>query len=522
MSASDAAAAASSSSDDNDTDSSSSSVDEKTANSAFLPFEGQSQPENEGVAGASSAGAAESASTSSSDPVSAPGKKYYAVDFDFGEVLGEGAFGAVMRVKLKDTGKEYAIKVMDKKHIMKEDKVKYVKTERNILSMCHHPNIVSLFCTFSDPGHLYYVIELCPNGELLTWLKRFGPLSLPCTRFYIAELVSALEFLHQHNVIHRDLKPENLLLSDTMHLKLTDFGTSKELQGAETLARSNSFVGTAEYVCPELLSVKENSAASDLWALGVIIYQMLTNRLAFHGSTQYLTFQNVLHRKFAWPQQPMDPDARDLIENLLQLEPSARLGVGLGGYDKLKAHPFFTGIDWTSLSQTTPPPFESSGIVWTWESDATASSSGAAGGDHQAADSSSAQQSTGGSDEHQQQQQQQQQQAYDTKATQDFGKHLNKDEKVLKAGTIWKRRKLSVKKRTLLLTSTPRLVYIDPRSDETKGEIPFSEDMKVEIKSKKGFLIKTPGRNWILEDSNKNAQLWVSAIKLQLAKLSHK
>src|SRR3989338_6161775 len=273
----------------------------------------------------------------SSNPPAAAGKKYYAVDLHFGEVLEEGAFGAVMKVTLKESGKDFAIKVMDKKHIMKDNKVKYVKTERDILSMCRHPNIVSLFCTFSDPNHLYYVLELCPNGELLTWLKKFGNFDLNTARYYIAEIVSALEYLHKHNIIHRDLKPENLLFTSNMHLKLTDFGTSKQLEGSDTLARSNSFVGTAEYVCPELLNVKETSAASDLWALGVIVYQLLTGRMPFHGATQYLTFQNVLNRRLLFPQQSFDPDAKDLIEKLLQVDPTSRLGAGPDGYALLKS-----------------------------------------------------------------------------------------------------------------------------------------------------------------------------------------
>ena len=452
------------------------------------------------------------------------GKKYYAVDFTFGEVLGEGAFGAVMKVTLKDTGKDYAIKVMDKKHIMKENKVKYVKTERNILAMCKHPNIVSMFCTFSDPNHLYYVLELCPNGELLTWLKKVGSFDLASARFYSAEIVAALQYLHQRNVIHRDLKPENLLFAQNMHLKLTDFGTSKELEGGDTLARSNSFVGTAEYVCPELLNVKETSGASDLWALGVIVFQLLTGRMAFHGATQYLTFQNVLHRRFSFPQQPFDPHAKDLIEQLLQLDPAARLGAGPGGYDRLKAHPFFEGIDWLALPDTIPPEIKASSTQWTWEGEesppafcTSTSTTGASTGGVEAVDPASSDALTS-STSSPASSSAQTPMAYDVQATEAFSKHLIKGERVLKSGVIYKRRRISVRKRHLLLTSTPRLVYIDPTSDETKGEIPISAEMKIEVKSSKSFVILTPGRKWNLEDANKNAQLWASAIKVQLSK----
>ena len=376
------------------------------------------------------------------------------------------------------------------------------------MSICKHPNIVSLFCTFSDPNHLYYVLELCPNGELLTWLKKFGNFDLNTVRFYTAEIALALEFLHKHNIIHRDLKPENLLLTASMHLKLTDFGTSKELEGSDTLARSNSFVGTAEYVCPELLSIKETSAASDLWALGAIVYQLITGRMPFHGATQYLTFQNVLNRQFSYPQQPFDAHARDLVDGLLALEPAKRLGAA--GYEPLKAHPFFAGLDWASLHETAPPAMAASEVAWTWEADARSPASsadepGGGEGEREAGPSSS------GAPEGV---------AYDAQATETFKKHLVKDERVLRCGIIWKRRRISVRKRHLLLTTTPRLIYIDPATDETKGEIPLSPETKIEVKSKKAFIIHTPGRKYILEDANKNASLWNNAIKIQISKLS--
>eukprot|EP00010_Vexillifera_abyssalis_P005503 CAMPEP_0201554656 /NCGR_PEP_ID=MMETSP0173_2-20130828/42982_1 /ASSEMBLY_ACC=CAM_ASM_000268 /TAXON_ID=218659 /ORGANISM="Vexillifera sp., Strain DIVA3 564/2" /LENGTH=445 /DNA_ID=CAMNT_0047966031 /DNA_START=29 /DNA_END=1362 /DNA_ORIENTATION=+ len=440
-------------------------------------------------------------------------KKYYAVDFTFGEVIGEGAFGAVMKATLNESGKDYAIKILEKKHILKENKVKYVKTERNILCKCRHPNIVSLFCTFSDPENLYYVLELCPNGEILTHLKKLKTFSLETTQFYVAELVNAIEYLHKKNIIHRDLKPENILLTEDMHLKLTDFGTTKELESDDVkLARSNSFVGTAEYVSPELLNEKSTCAASDLWALGVIIFQFITGRLAFHGPTQYVTFKNVASGEFEWPEQPFPEHAKDLIEKLLVINPEERLGAGQGGYDKLKAHPFFDGIDWENLPKVKPPEMKPYPDEWTFKSlrelSEQQSGSGGGGGGASSSSSSSAQTSDSVNASPVVQLN------YDQKATEKWAKHLNKNEHVLKAGMVLKSRKMSVKKRQLLLTDTPRLIYIDTRADETRGQIAFSAGMRPEVKNNKVFYIKTSSRKWILEDCNKNAQLWVSAINV--------
>lgn len=175
-----------------------------------------------------------------------------------------------------------------------------------------------------------------------------GNLNLVSSQFFAAELLVALEYLHtKANIIHRDLKPENVLLSDSLHIKLTDFGTAKRVKEGEDRVRSASFLGTAEYIAPECLDEEPMVCrASDLWALGCIIYQMLSGRLPFHGDTQFLTFEQVRTGKVAFtPHFPYH--ARQLIERLLSLDPSAR-----PSYLEMKEHPFFSGIDWTKLGET--------------------------------------------------------------------------------------------------------------------------------------------------------------------------
>lgn len=278
-------------------------------------------------------------------------------DFNFGRTLGEGSYSTVLAATDRQTSKEYAIKVLDKRHIIKEKKVKYVNIERDTLNrLTEHPGIVRLYYTFQDERSLYFVLDLATGGELLGVLKKMGTFDVECSRFYAAQILDSIAYMHSRGVIHRDLKPENVLLDRDMHTKITDFGTAKILpdpkasgaaavipgdptDGAES-DRAVSFVGTAEYVSPELLRDKNACKASDLWALGCIIYQLLSGRPPFKAANEYLTFQKILSLDYSFP-DGFPPVARDLIERLLVLEPANRLPV-----EHIKNHNFFDGVQW--------------------------------------------------------------------------------------------------------------------------------------------------------------------------------
>ncbi|KAJ2854512.1 3-phosphoinositide dependent protein kinase-1 [Coemansia erecta] len=163
--------------------------------------------------------------------------------------------------------------------------------------------------------------------------------------------------------LHRDLKPENILLGSDMHILITDFGTAKMFSKDDTEQRANSFVGTAEYVSPELLTDKSADCNSDLWAVGCIAFQLLTGRPPFKGLNEYQTFQKILKLDYAFP-PGMSPLARDLVERILVLEPEKRLGaLQRGGFRELRRHPFFEGFDWQGLSSRAPPPMVSGGLM---------------------------------------------------------------------------------------------------------------------------------------------------------------
>ena len=304
-------------------------------------------------------------------------------DFHFGRTLGEGSYSTVLAATDRQTHQQYAIKVLDKRHIIKEKKVKYVNIEKDTLNrLTEHPGVVKLYYTFQDERSLYFVLDLASGGELLGVLKRTRTFDEECTRFYGAQILDTIEYMHSRGIIHRDLKPENVLLDDQMHVKITDFGTAKildltgkqradsngvplpdknNLENGADGSRANSFVGTAEYVSPELLTDKNAGKASDLWAFGCIIYQLLAGRPPFKGSNEYQTFQKIVHLEYTFP-PGFPPVAKDLVERLLVLEPSRRLAI-----DHIKNHEFFDGITWgpalwaqkaPQLKSYTPPSAE--------------------------------------------------------------------------------------------------------------------------------------------------------------------
>ncbi|KAI4152932.1 MAG: hypothetical protein L6R39_001713 [Caloplaca ligustica] len=294
-------------------------------------------------------------------------------DFAFGRTLGEGSYSTVIAATDRETGKEFAIKVLDKRHIIKEKKVKYVNVEKDTLNrLTDHPGVVRLYYTFQDEKSLFFVLDLASNGELLGVLKRLTTFDEECTKFYGAEILDTIDFMHARGVIHRDLKPENVLLDEHMHVKITDFGTAKlldsskeaqksngvpeaaELLDGSEVNKANSFVGTAEYVSPELLRDKTACKASDLWAFGCIIYQLLAGRPPFKAANEYLTFQKILGLDYEFP-KGFPEVAKDLVERLLVLEPSSRLSI-----EHVKNHQFFEGVTWgRGLWKQRPPKMKS-------------------------------------------------------------------------------------------------------------------------------------------------------------------
>ncbi|KAL4074335.1 kinase-like domain-containing protein [Scleroderma citrinum] len=286
-------------------------------------------------------------------------------DFTFLSTLGEGSYSSVMRARHIRTGQDYAIKILDKNHLARKDKMAVAMTEKLVLIKlgAGHPGIIHLHWTFQDDWSLFFVLDLAPNGEMQTRISRMGSLSLACARHYTAQIIDALDYMHAKDVIHRDLKPENLLLDGDYRIKITDFGTGKILEPGQE--RANSWVGTAQYISPELLEHGETSKRSDLWSLGCVVYQMIAGRFAFHGPSEYLTWQKIKKLDYTFP-EGFDEDAKDFVQRLFVLDPTQRLGAGPEGSPNsraaLRAHPFLASTKWETLWTDPSPPLEA-GLV---------------------------------------------------------------------------------------------------------------------------------------------------------------
>nr|AML79315.1 putative LOV domain-containing protein [Chelidonium majus] len=299
--------------------------------------------------------------------------------------LGCGDTGSVHLVELQGTGELYAMKAMDKSVMLNRNKVHRACIEREIISLLDHPFLPALYTSFQTATHVCLITDFCPGGELFALLDK-QPMKIfkeESARFYAAEVVIGLEYLHCLGIIYRDLKPENILLQKDGHVVLTDFDLSfltsckpqvvkqplpaKRRRSrnqppptffAEPITHSNSFVGTEEYIAPEIITGAGHSSAIDWWALGILLYEMLYGRTPFRGKNRQKTFANILHKDLTFPSSiPVSLGARQLIHALLHRDPANRLGSNTGA-NEIKQHPFFRGIEWPLIRCMIPPPLD--------------------------------------------------------------------------------------------------------------------------------------------------------------------
>ena len=286
------------------------------------------------------------------------GRRLGPADFELLKVVGQGAFGKVFQVRKRDTGEIFAMKVMRKDRIRERDHGSYIQAEREILSGVDHPYIVALRYSFQTPSKLYLVLDFVNGGHLFFQLYRAGVFDEPLARLYAAELVLAVAHLHALGFVHRDLKPENVLLDGEGHLRVTDFGLSKGGMGDEEGRRSNSFIGTMEYMAPEVIAGRGHGKAIDWWSIGVLLYEMLVGYPPFRSKNRAALQKAITAGTFKVPTFLSRP-AASLIRGLLQRDPTKRLGYGPDGSAKVKAHPFFKLIDWKRLAaRDVPSPFQ--------------------------------------------------------------------------------------------------------------------------------------------------------------------
>lgn len=262
-------------------------------------------------------------------------------DFELLKVIGRGSCGKVFLAKMIKTDELFAIKVIRKDRLTESQKESRVLAERNILMRAEHPFLTRLYFAFQNTTKLYFVMEYVSGGDLRFHLDKGVEFTLPQIKIFIAELVVALRALHKLGIIYRDLKPENILIDLNGHLKLADFGLSRQIDPRDEEGPT-SLCGTYEYIAPEMLREEVQTVTLDWWGLGIVTFLLVCGYLPYHSSNRTRLFDSILNASPRIPHN-VDPVTASFIRGLLEKNPASRLG-GFG--TDICAHEFFKGIDW--------------------------------------------------------------------------------------------------------------------------------------------------------------------------------
>lgn len=288
-----------------------------------------------------------------------PAPSYGLDSFDVVDILGTGTFGKVLLVKLKKADPAlprsyFAVKVLHKGDVIRLRQVEHTLSEKQVLSHVSHPFLINLFSAFQDKRNCYMVMDYVPGGEIFSHLRKAGRFTADVARFYIANVILAIEYLHERDIVYRDLKPENILLGANGYVKLADFGFAKQVPD-----RTWTLCGTPEYLAPEIIQSQGHGKAVDYWSLGILLFEMLAGYPPFYSSSPIGVYERILQGIDSVVFPPcIDRRAQHLIRNLLQPDLSQRLGNLSRGMTDLKQHPWFTGVAWPAVARcAVPPPF---------------------------------------------------------------------------------------------------------------------------------------------------------------------
>ncbi|XP_022109697.1 protein kinase C delta type-like isoform X1 [Acanthaster planci] len=288
------------------------------------------------------------------DKAPPPAPKLYKIeDFTLVKVLGKGSFGKVMLAQCKGTDKYYAIKALKKDVVLEDDDVECTMVERHVLGLAwQHPFLTHLFCTFQSKGHLFFVMEYLNGGDLMFHIQSSLRFEERRARFYAAEIICGLQFLHRRGIVYRDLKLDNVLLDFEGHIKIADFGMCKQNISLEN--KASTFCGTPDYIAPEILNSQKYSFSVDWWSFGVLLYEMLIGQSPFHGDDEELLFDSILHDTPHYPRW-LSSEAKSCVSSLLIRDPNMRLGVR----SEIRNHDFFKSVNFEKLERREiPPPFK--------------------------------------------------------------------------------------------------------------------------------------------------------------------
>ena len=448
-------------------------------------------------------------------------------DFEIISLSGKGAYGSVLKATLKSdpSNKLYAIKVMDIKALTRIKKLYQAYLECDILFQINNPYIVDIKGSFIEHGKIYLVMEYLSKGDFSDFIRLNFPLKIVNIKLYAAEIVNFLEYLQSKKIVHRDLKPENIMMNEKWHIQVIDFGSARilgkyfdkekmefkeddtyydisetdDLKGNKIAIndedddfdfyeshkkpdrRGMTFVGTAEYVSPEVLGDKPAEFGADIWALGIMIYQMFFGKTPFKEKTNYLIFRKIEQLKIDFGDNEngvIPEEAIDLINKILVKDPSKRLGAGPPGSENdishLKSHPFFKGIYWDNLHNTPVPNSKNFDSLLSQKKEMNEKKT---------------------------------MEENNNKTSQN-----NKSEEkeiILKEGELEKKtRWLHYNKRKVILYSTPKIIYIDTSINKVKGEIFLDKSVKVNHVNSNIFDIISPKRNYRFKTTDGEALVW--------------
>ena len=250
--------------------------------------------------------------------------------------IGEGTYGSVWKVRHKITQKIFAIKVMNKEKIIRHNMVEQINKEIEIMYKLDHPNIIKLYSHFEDDEHFCLIMEYASKGQLFSLIKNHRKFNQITAKQYLKEIISAIKYLHEKipPIIHRDIKPENILIDQDGKCKLADFGWACFDYGGKI---REAFCGTPEYLAPEMINKSGHNKSVDIWAIGVLLFEMLTGRTPFnlYGDRSQL-YNSIKILNINWPDD-FPVLAKDLINKILCINPDERLSL-----DEIIKHQWFT------------------------------------------------------------------------------------------------------------------------------------------------------------------------------------
>lgn len=275
-------------------------------------------------------------------------------NYEFIQFLGRGTFAEVILAKYCKDEEFYAVKIISKETLIRRDQVEHALDEKRIMEAINCPFTIHLQSFFMDWKNIYFVIPYIPGVELLKYLRQKKKLEECQSRFYMAQVVLALEYLHKLHIAYRDLKPENIMIDQTGYLKLVDFGFSKQIENKRTY----TLCGTPEYLAPEVLLGKGYGCAVDWWAVGVMAFELNFGRSPFLHKDTKQVFKNIVQCSYTMV-DTFSSDLQDLICHLLELDLTKRYGNLKNGVEDVKQHVWFRPVHWLAvLSRKFPAEYE--------------------------------------------------------------------------------------------------------------------------------------------------------------------